>query len=382
MKTFDLVVVGAGILGTSHALIAAKAGKRVALLEKDNRPVSATVRNFGQVVPSGLSGRWHTYGRRSVELYKEIQQEFDLTVRPLGSVYVASDDDEIQIAHEAASLFSEKDFPCELLTPSQTLDRFPYLQKDYVQGGIFFPDDVSVEPDKMIHRLIGYGVQKYGITYLPNTAVLACEPKGSLIETRTAQGATIQSERALVCNGSEFRLLFPELYATSGLVVSKLQMLQTNPLPHIAMQGNILTGLTLRRYEAFEECPTFASLTIPSHYAELKKWGIHILFKQATDGSIIIGDSHEYATAHQVDDLGFDVQEYINELILNEAERIVSFPVRGIARTWAGYYAQHPDEVFEHEVAPGLNIVTGVGGKGMTSSLGYAEENVKAWYGL
>lgn len=382
MKTFDLVVVGAGILGTSHALIAAKAGKRVALLEKDNRPVSATVRNFGQVVPSGLSGRWHTYGRRSVELYKEIQQEFDLTVRPLGSVYVASDDDEIQIAHEAASLFSEKDFPCELLTPTQTLDRFPYLQKDYVQGGIFFPDDVSVEPDKMIHRLIGYGVKKYGITYLPNTAVLACEPRGGLIETRTAQGATIQSERVLICNGSEFRLLFPELYATSGLVVSKLQMLQTNPLPHIAMQGNILTGLTLRRYEAFEECPTFASLTIPSHYAELKKWGIHILFKQATDGSIIIGDSHEYATAHQVDDLGFDVQEYINELILNEAERIVSFPVRGIARTWAGYYAQHPDEVFEHEVAPGLNIVTGVGGKGMTSSLGYAEENVKAWYGL
>lgn len=382
MKTFDLVVVGAGILGTSHALLAAKAGKRVALLEKDNRPVSATVRNFGQVVPSGLSGRWHTYGRRSVELYKEIQQEFDLTVRPLGSVYVASDEEEMQIAHESASLFAAKDFPCELLTASQTLDRFPYLRDDYVKGSIFFSDDVSVEPDTMIHRLIAFGVQKYGITYMPNTAVLACEPKAGLIETKTAKGATIQSERALICNGSEFRLLFPELYATSGLVVSKLQMLQTYPIPHIEMHGNILTGLTLRRYEAFEECPSFASLTVPSHYTELKKWGIHLLFKQATDGSIILGDSHEYAGADKVDDLGFDVQESINELILQEAERIVTFPVRGISRTWAGYYAQHPDEVFEHEVAPGLDIITGVGGKGMTSSLGFAEENVRTWYGL
>lgn len=94
MKAFDLVVVGAGILGTSHALQAARLGKRVALLEKDNRPEGATVRNFGQVVPSGLSGRWYEYGLRSVEIYKEIQKEFDLTVRAQGSVYVASDAEE------------------------------------------------------------------------------------------------------------------------------------------------------------------------------------------------------------------------------------------------------------------------------------------------
>lgn len=381
MKEFDLVVVGAGILGTAHALMAAKAGKRVALLEKDNRPVSATVRNFGQVVPSGLSGRWHTYGRRSVELYKEIQEEMDITVRPLGSVYVASDDEERQIAHEATAVFKQKDYRCELLSASQTRERYPYLRESYVRESIYFPDDVSVEPDKMIHRLITYGVQKYGITYLPNTSALACEPKGNSIEIRTAPGAIIRSERALVCNGSEFRLLFPALFATSGLVVSKLQMLQTNPLPHIAMQGNILTGLTLRRYEAFEECPSFAALTVPSHYAELKKWGIHLLFKQATDGSIIIGDSHEYTTADRVDDLGFEVQESINQLILNEAERIVDFPVRGISRTWAGYYAQHPDEIYEEEVAPGIHILTGIGGKGMTSSLGFAEENIKTWFG-
>ena len=46
MKVFDLVVVGAGILGTSHALQAARLGKRVALLEKDNPPFA-------------ISGRWY-----------------------------------------------------------------------------------------------------------------------------------------------------------------------------------------------------------------------------------------------------------------------------------------------------------------------------------
>jgi D-hydroxyproline dehydrogenase subunit beta len=381
MRVFDLVVVGAGILGTSHALQAARLGKRVVLLEKDNRPEGATVRNFGQVVPSGLAGRWQAYGRRSVETYKEIQQEYDISVRAQGSVYVASDGEEWQIAQEAAELFKDKSLPNELLSDAQTHKRFPYLRKSYVKGSIFFPEDLSVEPDKMVHRLIDFGIQKYGITYLADTAVLACEPKGDLIETRTAWGTILQSERTLICNGSEFRMLFPDLYAASGLIVSKLQMLQTHSLPQVELSANVLTGLTLRRYEAFEECPSFARLTVPPHYKELKELGIHILFKQATDGSVLIGDSHEYAPATRVGDLGFDVRSHINQLILDEAERIVNFPVRGIARSWAGYYAQHPDEVFEYEVAPQLNILTGVGGKGMTSSLGFAEENVRRWYG-
>ncbi len=380
MKPFDLIVVGGGILGTSHALMAARLGKTVALLEKNNRPQSATVRNFGQVVPSGLSGRWHGYGRRSVELYKEIHQEFDITVRAAGSVYVASDAEEWQIAQESAVIFAQKDFPNELLSPEETLARFPYLNEFYIQGSIFFPEDVSVEPDKMVHRLISYSVQKYGLKYQSDSAVVACEPKGDLIEVRTSRNETLQAERVVVCSGSDFNLLFPEIFAQSGLVVSKLQMLQTYPLPQIKMATNVLTGLTLRRYEAFEECPSFMKLSVPAHYVELKKWGIHILFKQANDGSIIIGDSHEYAPATQVHELGFDVKNYINELILDEAERIVNFPVRGIARTWAGYYAQHPDEIFEKEVEPRLQIVTGIGGKGMTSSLGFAEENVGRWF--
>ncbi|WP_247236326.1 TIGR03364 family FAD-dependent oxidoreductase [Telluribacter sp. SYSU D00476] len=380
MTHFDLIVVGAGILGTSHALQAARLGKKVLLLEKDNFPTNATVRNFGQVVPSGLSGRWHRYGQRSIELYKEIQAEYDISVRANGSVYVASDEPEWQLAHEAEELFRDKAYPAQLLSAEETLARHPYLKASYVKGSLFFPDDVSVEPDRLVHRLIQYIQQKYGVMYLPNTAVLDFQSGAEGVEVVTARREKFKGQQVVICNGSEFRLLFPDLFASSGLVVSKLQMLQTLPLPNVTLAGNILTGLTIRRYESFEECPSFAQLTTPTHYEELKKWGIHLLFKQAMDGSIIIGDSHEYAPADRTDELGFDVKEPINELILREAERIVEFPVRGIARAWAGYYAQHPDEILEREIAPGLHIITGIGGKGMTSSLGYAEEKVKEWF--
>lgn len=377
--TTDLLIVGAGALGTFHAYHAAKRGLRVVLLEKDNRPVGSTVRNFGQVVPSGLAGRWFDYGRRSLEIYREIQAQVDGTVRQNGSVYVASDEAEWTLANELFDRRRAEGYPCELLSEAQTLARYPNLRPDYVRGGLFFPDELSVEPDRMIYRVIDYLVERFGVTYRPNSAVVACDSRDGRVSVAVAGGRHYEAERVLICSGYEFRLLYPDLFAQSGLVVSKLQMMQTVPMPDVSLPGNILTGLTIRRYEAFAECSSYARLTTatqPDHLTELKRWGIHILFKQATDGSIIIGDSHEYAPANRIDDLGFDTNDAINALIINEARRIVDVPVDRIARTWAGFYAQTRDEIFEHAVDDHIQVVTGIGGKGMTSAAGYAEERL------
>ncbi|RYZ55549.1 MAG: FAD-dependent oxidoreductase, partial [Sphingobacteriales bacterium] len=87
---FNVIIVGAGALGTFHAYQALKMGKKVLLLEKDKRAQEATVRNFGQVVPSGLppESEWHQYGRDATAIYKEIQEQTDISVRYNGSCYV------------------------------------------------------------------------------------------------------------------------------------------------------------------------------------------------------------------------------------------------------------------------------------------------------
>lgn len=372
---FDLIIVGAGALGTFHAYHAAKRGQRVLLLEKDNRPVGSTVRNFGQVVPSGLAGRWFDYGRRSLEIYREIQTQTDITVRQNGSIYIASNEAEFNLANELFDRRLKDGYPCELLFPSQIMSRYPALNPDYVLGGVFFPDELSVEPDRMIYRVIDFIVEKYGVIYQPNSTVIECLSNNGRATVTLAGGVQHVGERVLICSGYEFRLLYPDLFANSGLILSKLQMMQTVPMPKIKLRGNILTGLTIRRYEAFTECPSYANLTWPDHLTELKKWGIHILFKQATDGSFIIGDSHEYAPANQIDNLGFDTNDAINALIIKEAKRIVTFPVGKIARTWAGFYAQSPDDIFNYDVDDHIQIITGIGGKGMTSAAGYVEKS-------
>jgi len=376
-KHFDLIVVGGGVLGTFHAYHALQKGLKVLLTEKDSRPQSATVRNFGQVVPSGMAGRWFRYGARSLEIYNEIQEQFDLTGRKNGSIYLASDKEEQQLLHEAKEIFDARGYACELWTKEQCLKKWPVFNTSYVLEGLYFPQEISVAPEMMIHRLLTFMQEKFpNFVYKSACTANAIETTDKNTRLITSEEQTFSAEKIIICNGSEFRILFPDLFSQSGLVVSKLQMMRTLPMPEIALPGNILTGLSIRRYESFSQCPSFASLNTPDHYTELKKWGIHVLFKQATDGSIIIGDSHEYAPAATWESLGYDIQQHINDLILQEAQRIVTFDVNKIAKSWAGYYSQHPQEIFTHSIDGKIFIFTGIGGKGMTSSAGFAEENI------
>ncbi|MFD2573582.1 TIGR03364 family FAD-dependent oxidoreductase [Spirosoma soli] len=378
---YDLIIIGAGALGTFHAYHAAKAGQRVLLLEKDRFPVGATVRNFGQVVPSGLAGRWFDYGRRSLEIYRDIQQQTDITVRANGTIYIASDADEWTLANELHDRYQRLGYASELLSKTQCLAKYPTLQANYVMGGLFFPDELSVEPEQMIHRLIAYVQKKYRVDYRSGSAVIDCQSNYNGAIVTLANRQRFQAGRVLICSGHEVRLLFPEVLAEANLVVSKLQMLLAEPVMGLLLPGNILTGLTIRRYEAFQECPSYASISTPDSLAELKKWGIHILFKQAIDGSIILGDSHEYANATQAEDLGYHTQDFINDLMIAEARRIVSFPIT-IKKTWAGFYSQTQAEIFEHDADEHIRIVTGIGGKGMSSGAGYAEDSVRQWLGV
>jgi len=383
-KHFDLIVVGSGVLGTFHALSAAKKGLKVLLTEKDNYPISATVRNFGQVVPSGMSPQWFELGRRSLSIYKEIQNEFDISVRNNGSVYIASDDHEQQLIHELQRVMNTNDYDARLMTRSQCLEKWPALNEDYCKEGLYFPEEISVEPELMIFKVLEYATTRFpNLTYKSSCPVVDCFVENGVVKIVTAGQEKFTAEKAIVCNGGEFKLLFADIFKSSGIIVSKLQMMRTSPLPEVKLEGNILTGLTIRRYESFEGCPSFGSASVPEHLIELKKWGIHILFKKASDGSFIIGDSHEYADALKLDDLGFTTNHHINELMLKEASRIINFDVRQIAFSWSGFYPQHKTKgIVEIDLEDKIHIRTAIGGKGMTSGAGYAEASISKLFAL
>ena len=155
-------------------------------------------------------------------------------------------------------------------------------------------------------------------------------------------------------------------------------MMQTFPMTDVKLNGNILSGLSIRRYDSFKSCNSYKNLITPEWQKPYQQWGIHLLFKQAVDGSIIIGDSHEYANVDNNSQLPIGINMEINDLILKEAKKIMQLPDWKIQHYWAGYYAQAIDGgIFEHEIGNKIYVSTGIGGKGMTTGAGYSRKRIE-----
>lgn len=375
---YDLIVVGSGVLGTFHAYHALKKGLRVAIIEKDKMAIGATIQNFGQVVPSGMNSKWQAYGRESLAIYKEIQSQFDISIRQNGSVYLASNEEEVQLIEELLQINESNNYQSHLLTKQQCLDKYPGLRSDYVKAGLFFPEEVTVEPRTMIYRLQEFMIRTMGLKLMTNTSIINCESTLNGVTLLSTSNEEFSASKVIICNGSEFKNLYPTLFNESDLEVSKLQMLQTKPQKNYVLPGSILTGLSIRRYEAFYECPSFKAIKAKENQDSLeKKWGVHILFKQAADGSVILGDSHHYADAKNKDDLGFDLDIDIDNFMIQEAKKIIDLPNYEIKNRWYGMYSQcKTKDIFEETIDENIHIITGIGGKGMTGSAGFSKENI------
>ena len=380
--TWDVVVIGGGALGTFHAYHLEKLGKKVLMLEKDLAPREATVRNFGQVVPSGFPiGRWHYYGRYSTQLYKELQAKVGIGIQSNGSLYIASDSSEMNVLEEIHQRFGDVDYSSTLFSKSDVLNYSDRFKSDYVVGGLYFPQEVSADPRQMIANVQRYLTESTSVEIRYRTTVIDITTNDKVATVVLAGGEKISANDVFLCNGRDFNVLFPSEFNAANIEVSKLQMMSTQPVD-FNLKGNILTGLTIRRYESFKMCDSYKNLDPANSLPELTKEGIHILFKQSPDGSIIIGDSHSYADVSQGFDAGFDENVRINELIIEEANRILDLSGVKMRNYWSGFYAQMKgdEEIFEKTIDNRIHIVTGIGGKGMTASAGYAKENVERIY--
>ena len=268
---YDLIVIGSGVLGTFHAFHALKRGFNVAIIEKDKMAKGATIQNFGQVVPSGMDTKWQAYGRKSLAIYKEIQSQFDISIRQNGSVYLASNEEEIQLIEELSQINFANNYNSHLLTKQECLAKYPGLRSDYVKAGLFFPEEVTIEPRTMIYRLQEFMIREMGLKLITNTSIINCESTVNGVVLSSAASEQFLASKVIICNGNEFKNLYPKIFNESDLEVSKLQMMQTKPQQNYQLDGSILTGLSIRRYEAFYECASFKEIKAKENPNSLEK---------------------------------------------------------------------------------------------------------------
>ncbi len=379
-KFADVIVIGAGALGAFHAYFAAQKGYKVLLLERNGLPTDASTRNFGMVVQSIVEaeGEWAEYAHTSREIYQAIQQECDISVNVPGSLYLASTEAECVVLEEFALLYAST-YNCEYLSATEARYRYPFAQADYCQGALHFANDFTIEPQRLLKQWIPYFTEREQVQYIPYTTVVSVESTGKECVVRDARGNTFTAEQVFVCSGAEYRTLFPEFFRASGLRICKLQMMQTVALPPRTLPLSILSGLSILRYPAFKSTPSYEKLRQQPVEHDLREYGIHLLFKQAVDGGVIIGDSHEYSDFQDASASEEYTNCCINDAILRYGQRMLALPSWEIEKTWNGYYLLHSQrEVYTETVDGNIHITTGIAGKGMSTGPGFSRAHVDA----
>ncbi len=369
MAVYDWAIVGGGIAGLGLAYAAARRGQRVVLLERGTTPEGASIRNFGMIWPIGQPhGRFRELALASRALWLQAAEEFGVEVEACGSLFLAHDADAWAVLQEYAARFSDEP-GLRLLSAHEVLARSPAVEPSGLDGGLFSPMELRVDPPRAIATLLAGLAARPEIDFAAKATVVRVDEG----HVTAADGRTWSAHRVAIASGADSAALFPKQHADLGLKRCKLQMLATVPqAPGWRLGPHLASGLSLRHYRAFETCPSLPQLSqrIATERPELDRFGIHVMASQGLDGRVILGDSHEYDGA-----IGPFDSHTIEQLMLSELRRVIRLPDWTIGTRWHGVYAKSPDQPFVvRQAAPQVWLVNGFGGNGMTLALAATDE--------
>jgi FAD dependent oxidoreductase TIGR03364 len=367
-RSADIAIVGAGIAGLAHAYIALKKGYKVVLFERDQFAVGASVRNFGLVWPIGQEpGEGLDRALRARQHWMDVAGQAKFWIKQNGSLHLAYHEDEWQVMQEFSALYKDTAFKYKLLDATDVLERSPVVKYDGLHGGLWSETEATVYSRDAVRKIPLWLQEKFGLIVRHGHVVREI----ALPQIKTARESW-KVQKVIICSGADFETLYPEIFDQHPVTKCKLQMMKAVAEKKIDIGPTLCAGLTLRHYNAFSKCQSLSKLDTryDSMDQRYKRHGVHVLLAQNDAGELIIGDSHHYGRTVEP----FDSEE-VNELIVDYLNTFTSLGKITITERWNGTYPKVQGRttlIIEPE--PGVTIVNGFGGAGMTLSFGVAED--------
>src|SRR4051812_48366254 len=95
------VIVGAGIVGLAMARALSVRGWTVTVIERNERAVGASIRNFGMIWPVGQpDGVLYRRAMVSATIWRTVCREANIWYEDAGSLHLAYEKDEMQVLEE------------------------------------------------------------------------------------------------------------------------------------------------------------------------------------------------------------------------------------------------------------------------------------------
>ncbi len=363
--SYDVAIVGAGIVGLAHALAAVREGRRVIVIDRDAQANGASIRNFGFVTVTGQEpGAVWRRARRSRDIWLEVAGPAGIAIEHRGLAMVAQRP-EARLVCEAF-LATDMAAGCAWHGRAAAEALLGEIRPVRLEGVLTSDVDIRVESRTAIPRLAAWLAERHHVTFRRGVAAQRVEP--GQIET---SAGNVRADTIIICPGDDLTTLFPDHLA--GITRCKLQMLRLAS-PGYRLPAAIMSDLGLVRYLGYATLPEAAALRrrLEAEQADHLAHGIHLIVTQSADGSLIVGDSHHYAATPDP-----FADEAVDALILDECRAVFGRVPRVLER-WTGTYASGPQHSLVTSPMPGVHLVTVTSGTGASTAFALAEETIAA----
>src|SRR5580693_4124245 len=311
--TYDVVVVGTGIVGAACADEFARCSRRVALIGADIVGSGATAAGMGHIVVMDDSDAQFRLTRYSQQLWQALRTELpdDVEYEQCGTIWVAADEEEMTEVFRKREYYGKRGVPTEVLDAKALHNLEPNLRPG-LAGGLLVPED--------------------GVLYPPCAALFLAQraqARGAKLRLGTMV-AQIGKGRVRLADGSEI---------SAEIIVNAAGASAVDLTPGLEIKKRKGHLVITDRYPGFVRHQLVELGYLKSAHS-ISGDSVAFNVQPRRTGQILIGSSRQY---------GAEYKEVDNSVMVRMLQRAQEY-MPGLARisavrTWTGFRAATADKL-------------------------------------
>jgi len=145
--TYDVAIVGAGIVGAACAAECVRQGLRTVIVDQGEVGGGATAAGMGHIVVMDDSEAQFALTRFSQQLWQELRSELpaDVEYESCGTIWAAADEEEMVEVRRKQDYYKQRGVSVDVLNAEELERLEPNLRKG-MAGGLLVPEDIVLYP--------------------------------------------------------------------------------------------------------------------------------------------------------------------------------------------------------------------------------------------
>ena len=387
----DVVVIGAGIVGTMTSYFLAQRGIKVLLCEKGRVAGEQSSRNWGWVRQQGRDHAELPIMMESNRIWRALARESgerDATFTESGCVYLAENDAALARFESWYELARQHQLDTRMLSAQEAKAMSPGLEGRWV-GGMLTASDGRAEPFVAVPAL-ARAARRRGVTIVENCAARVVEAQGGEVSAVVTEKGRVRTGAALLTAGAWSSCFAANTGVDLPQLVVRATVARTRPEPERALPNVSSPGLSVRRRT--DGGYTVSTGDWAEHYVSPASFRyftkyLKLIKLSSRDLRLKLGPPADYPSAWGAKKrwTGDEQSPFERMRVLNpppsEADRRrlqARLPLRapwlaelGIAESWAGMIDVTPDAVpYLCEASSPTNLFIGTGMSGHGFGIG------------